>query len=431
LTLPLNESYHQFAAMFDRDGWQEIFATLKSNKWRTFLTCFGVFWGIFMLMIMLGSGDGLRKGILSDFGGTATNSFFCWAQKTSKPFQGLKPGRGFNFNNEDIKALQAIPELSVVAPMNQLGDYKGSNMVVRGLKSGSFQITGIYPELASIQSIKVDKGRFLNELDLREKRKVAIIGKRVLEVLFAKDENPLGKYIRINGVYFMVAGITATGGSGQNIEEQLNSIYLPFSTFQQAFNYGNVVGWFAITSRPGIGAEEAEEKALAVLKRRHRIAPDDLTAIGHWNMEKEFNKLNGLFTGIEWLVWVVGTGTLLAGVIGVSNIMLIVVRERTREIGIKRALGATPAQIMRQIITESVFITMLAGYSGLVTGVGLMELVAGTMASEEGGMFRNPEVNLNTALTALGILVVAGLFAGLIPARRAVAVEPVEALRTE
>lgn len=417
--------------MFDHDARQEIFSAMKANKWRTFLTCFGVFWGIFMLMIMLGSGNGLRKGILKDFGGTATNSFFCWAQKTSKAYDGLKPGRTFDFTNDDIKALQAVPEIGVVAPMNQLGDYGGSNSVVRGLKSGSFQVMGIYPELAFIQSIKLSQGRFLNQFDLSQKRKVAIIGPRVAEVLFSKDENPLGKYIRISGVYFLVAGVTRAGGAGQNPEEQLNSIYLPFSTFQQAFNYGNVVGWFAITGKKGIRAELAEEKALAILKKRHHIAPEDLMAVGHWNMGKEFNKLNGLFSGIEWLVWVVGSGTLLAGVIGVSNIMLIVVKERTREIGIKRAIGATPRHIMSQILSESVFITFIAGYSGLVAGVGLLELVSSALSDDDGGMFVDPEVDLKTALLALVILVVSGLFAGLIPARRALAVEPVDALRTE
>jgi putative ABC transport system permease protein len=417
--------------MFDRDAWQEILSSMKSNKWRTFLTCFGVFWGIFMLMIMLGSGHGLKKGILNDFAGTATNSFFCWTQQTSKPYQGFKPGRTFDFNNEDIKALSALPELEVVAPMNQLGNHGSISSVVRGLKSGSFQVMGIYPELASIQSIHVKNGRFLNQFDLSQKRKVAVIGPRVAEVLFEKNEDPLGKYIRINGVYFMVAGITATGGTGQNLDEQLNSIYLPFTTFQQAFNYGNVVGWFAIAGKKGVGAEYAEEQAIGLLKKRHHIAPDDNLAIGHWNMEKEFNKLNGLFSGIEWLVWIVGSGTLIAGVIGVSNIMLIVVRERTREIGIKRALGATPKQIMLQIVSEAVFITLFAGYTGLVAGVGLLELVAQAMPDEEGGMFRDPEVNLQTALLALAILLVSGIFAGLIPARRALAIEPVDALRTE
>lgn len=417
--------------MFDLDAWQEIWSSMKANKWRTFLTCFGVFWGIFMLMVMLGSGHGLRSGILKDFSGTATNSMFCWTQKTTKAYKGFKPGRTFNFVNDDIKALQALPEIDLVAPMNQLGDYGGNNSVVRGLKSGSFQVMGVYPELAGIQSLKVSRGRFLNQLDIKEKRKVAVIGPRVAEVLFAEGENPLGSYIRINGVYFMVIGLSTSDGAGQSPEEQLNKIFLPFSSFQQAFNYGNIVGWFAMTAKKGISATYAEERALSALKKRHLISPDDRMAIGRWNMKEEYDKLQGLFSGIEGLVWVVGTGTLLAGVIGVSNIMLIVVKERTREIGIKRALGATPFQIMLQIVSESVFLTMLAGYSGLVAGVALLELIAGFIPDDDSGMFHDPEVNIQTAFVALGILIIAGLFAGLIPARRAIAIEPVDALRTE
>lgn len=417
--------------MFDADSWQEIFATIKKNKLRTFLTCFGVFWGIFMLVVMLGSGSGLRNGILKDFAGTATNSFFCWAQKTSKPYKGMKPGRNFNFNNEDTKALKTLKELGVVAPMNQLGNYEGTNNVVRGLKNGGFEVSGIYPDLRKIEATRITSGRFINQNDIDQKRKVAVIGKRVREVLFNKDENPIGDYIRVQGVYFRVIGVTEPASGGDRGREAGEKVQIPFTTFQQAFNYGDIVGWYAIMAAPGVKATEAEDKALAVLRERHKVAPDDAIAIGHWNMEKEFDKLSGLFTGIEGLVWVVGIGTLLAGIIGVSNIMLIVVKERTKEIGIRRAIGAPPSNIVRQLILESVFLTTIAGYVGLVLSVALMEGIASVLPDDDNSMFTNPTIDFNIAVTALCILVCAGALAGLIPARKAIAIPPVEALRYE
>ncbi len=414
----------------DRDNWQEIFATIRKNKLRTFLTMLGVFWGIFMLVIMLGSGNGLRNGILQGFSGTATNSFFCWAQQTTKAYKGMKPGRGFEFNMADVSALQQIPELDIVSPMNQLGGYEGANNVVRGLKTAACEIQGNYPNTAKISDVKLSKGRFLNDLDIKEKRKICIIGPRVAEMLFKKGEEVIGGYIRINGVYFKVVGLTAVTASGGDGRQQAQRINVPFTTFQNAFNYNDIVGWFAIKSRDDIPAEQSEEKVIAILKERHKIAPDDVKAIGHWNMAVEYNKLNGLFLGIEILIWIVGTGTLLAGVIGISNIMLIVVKERTKEIGVKRALGAVPGQIIGQIMLESVFLTAISGYFGLLFGIGLLELL-NSMIGSSGEMFTNPTVDLSVALKALSVLVVSGALAGLIPANKAVSIKPVEALRSE
>jgi putative ABC transport system permease protein len=417
--------------MFDRDNWQEIWSTISKNKLRTTLTALGVAWGIFMLVVMLGCGNGLQHGVLSDFNGTATNSFFVWTQRTSKPYKGMKPGRGFNFTNEDVAALRKqIPELDVIAPQNQLGDYGGANNVMRGIKTGAFSVMADYPAISKIQAIRIKKGRFLNDNDLRESRKVAVIGKRPEEVLFGKSENILGEYIQINGVYFQVIGITEPTGAGDQSREQSEAIYVPFTTFQHTFNYGDKVGWFAITSKNNVSASLAEEKALALLKERHNVAPDDLIAIGHWNMEKQFKKLSGLFDGISMLVWFVGIGTLLAGVIGVSNIMLIVVRERTKEIGIKRAIGATPYAIVLQLMLESIFLTSFAGYFGLVAGIGTLEGVSSLMGAGT-GMFRNPSVDLSVALKALTVLIFSGALAGLIPASRAISISPVDALRSE
>lgn len=415
--------------IFERDSWQEIFATIRKNRLRTFLTMLGVFWGIFMLVIMLGSGNGLRNAILRDFAGTATNSFFMWTQPTTKGYKGMKPGRRYNFNMADADALRQLPELSVVSPMNQLGGHDEASNVVRGLKTAACGIRANYPVNNRIEDIRIASGRYLNDLDIREKRKVCVVGKRVVELLFREGEEAVGDYIRVNGVYFRIVGITQTTASGGDGREQAERIDIPFTTFQNAFNYGDIVGWFAIRSAPGVPAARSEEKVVALMKERHKIAPDDVKAIGHWNMEVEFNKVSGLFTAIEILIWIVGTGTLFAGVIGISNIMLIVVKERTKEIGVKRALGAEPLHIIGQIVTETVFLTAISGYFGLIAGIGLLELLDSLIG--EGESFTNPTVDLSVALKALMILIFSGGLAGLIPARKAIAVKPVEALRAE
>ena len=416
--------------MFDRDNWQEIYATIKKNKLRTFLTSLGVGWGIFMLVIMLGAGNGLKNGVMNDFKGTATNSFFMWTQKTTKPYKGMKPGRYYNFNNGDVIALNQLKELSVVSPQNQLGGWRGGNSVMRGLKTGNYEVGGVYPNIAKVSAVKITSGRFLNENDIREKRKVCVIGSRVREELFKAFENPLSQYIRINGVYFKVIGTTVPMSNGGEARQESQRIVVPFTTFQNAFNYGDVVGWLAISSAPSIAASQAQEKVMAIIKERHKIAPEDMQAIGSWNMEEQFNKMNGLFIGINMLVWFVGIGTLIAGVIGISNIMLIIVKERTKEIGVKRALGATPFSVTSQIILESVFLTSLAGYFGLVIGIFLLEAVNKAIGAEV-PMFNNPTVDINVAIVSLSVLIVCGALAGLIPARRAVSVHPVEALRAE
>ena len=415
--------------MFDYNNWQEIFFTLKKNKWRSFFTAFGVFWGIFMLVIMLGSGKGLQNGTTADFNGMATNSFFVWAQSTSKPFKGFKRGREFDFNNDDIKAIKKeIPEVDVVSGRNQIGDYGGGSGVIHNAKSGSFSVMGDFPEFLKIQPLEKLNGRFINDLDIQEKRKIAVIGNRVAQELYKKDETVLGSVIKIKGINFQVVGIFQSNKSDDG-GEFAKTIYVPFTTFQSCFNLGNRVGWFSITSKENIPCSVVEVKVKDLLKKRHSIAPDDNQAVGSWNAEVQYKKMQGLFMGIQLLIWIVGIGTLLAGVIGISNIMLVVVKERTKEIGIKRALGATPFKIVGQLVQESLFLTFVAGYGGLVLGVGVIQLVSNAMKGQEGGMFRNPEVDLNVALIALLILIIGGIIAGLIPAYRAIKITTVDALR--
>ncbi len=421
--------------MFDLDRWQEIMSALKKNKLRTFFTAFGVFWGIFMLVIMLGSGTGLKNGVTSDFGDFATNSVFMWSRPTTVPYKGLPRARNFNFKNDDIAALRReIPEIEYLAPRTQGGGFRGGNNVVRGTKSGAFSVMGDYPEWNLIDPVVIDNGRFLNHADLKEKRKVAVIGNKVYEVLFKPGEEAIGQYIQIQGIYFQVVGVFSPKNSGVNFGgEKEQSVFIPLTTFQRVYNWGDVVGWFAFTSKPGIPVSVVEEKASALLRRRHSVSPDDPQAIGSFNMQKQYNQMIGLFAGINGLIWIVGIGTLLAGVIGISNIMLVIVKERTKEIGIQRALGASPMNIISQIITESVFLTTFAGYVGLVIGVFILEGV--NYALSQGGgdstMFKNPNIDFNMAIIALVILIISGAVAGLIPARKAVSIKPIDALRYE
>ena len=420
--------------MFDLDRWQEIYHVLSKNKLRTFLTAFGVFWGIFMLVIMLGSGNGLQRGVTQNFGDMATNSVFIWTQQTTMPYKGFPRGRRFNFDNEDTKAIHnSIPEIKFLAPRLQAGGYMATNNVVRGLKSGIFNIMGDYPALNRIDPLNMIRGRFINDLDIKDKRKVAVIGSRVVDFLFKKDENPINQYIQVQGVYFQVIGIFTSKRTGEQANDENQNIYLPFTSLQQTYNYGNAVGFFSITSKDDIPVSVVEEKAIRLLKKRHSVASQDDAAIGHFNLKKEYDQMQGLFFGIRLLVWIVGTGTLLAGVIGVSNIMLVVVRERTKEIGIQRALGATPWKVVSQIMMESVVLTTFAGYFGLVIGVGLLELINLLLGSSGANteMFLHPGIDFSVALTALTILVFCGALAGMIPARRAVSVKPIDALRYE
>ena len=420
--------------MFDLDHWREIYGALTSNKLRTFLTAFGVFWGIFLLMIMLGSGNGLENGVTRDFGDSATNSFFLWTRTTTKPYRGFPVGRRIQLSNEDTLAIrEQIPEAEIICPRNQLGGFRSGNSVVRGDQAGSFNVMGDYPEIRATESIRNSRGRFLNHIDIEEKRKVAVIGSRIVEALFESDEDPIGDHLRINGVYFKVVGSFRSTASGDGGDRDNQTIYIPFSTFQRAFNFGDRVGWYAITSREGVPASAVEEKTLALLVRRHRVAPDDKRAFGHFNLEEEYNQIQGLFGGIRLLIWIVGIGTLAAGVIGVSNIMLVIVRERTHEIGIRRAIGATPLWVMGQILLEAILLTASAGYVGLIGGVALVDFIA-SMLSTSGAnmeMFANPNVSLDSAMKALLILIVSGALAGLIPAQRAVRVSPVAALRAD
>ena len=422
--------------MFDLDHFQEIWTALSKNRLRTFLTAFGVFWGIFLLMLLLGSGNGLKNGIDAGFSGSATNSFFIWGMRTSKPFAGLLAGRSIEFTNADVEEIRRqVPEARVIAPRLQLGGFRGGATATRGIHTGAYTVMGDMPEIATIQSLAVSSGRFLNRLDIEDKRKVAVIGNRVREVLFEADEDPIGHGIRINGIEFQVIGLFRSRQSGNDGERDAETIFVPFSTFQQAFNAANEVQWMAVTSVDGVAAAVVEKKVLDILRARHKVSPQDNRGIGHFNLEEEYAKIQGLMTGIKLLMWIVGIGTLAAGAIGVSNIMLIIVRERTKELGLRRAIGATPWKVQGQIVLEAVILTLGSGLLGLSAGVGVLELVnrllPGAGASGEPQMFQNPGVTFEVAIQALAVLVVSGVLAGFAPARRAVSITPMAALRSD
>lgn len=421
--------------MFKKDNWDEILQALTANVFRTILTAFGVFWGVFILVILLAAGKGLENGVKKGFDGIATNTMFMWSQTTSKAYKGLPKTRRYDFRNSDVQALkQAMPDLLYVSPRNQLGDFNGTNNVVRGTKTSAFTIYGDYPELIKQQPMDIIKGRFVNQQDILEKRKIAVIGKGVITELYGREEEAIGTYIKINGINFMVVGVYNSKQQGGNAEQEQKNIFIPFTTFQQVFNYGDKVGWMALTAKDEVSITKLKPKILDLIKSLHSINPKDDRAVGNFDLYEEFNKVQSLFNILKIIAYFVGTLVLISGVIGISNIMLIVVKERTKEIGIRRALGATPGAIRRQILSESIFLTIISGMFGIATAtgiIGLLNMFLDSMPPESNTMFANPSVDLGVVFVALLILVGSGLLAGFIPAQTAINVKPVDALRSE
>lgn len=421
--------------MFDREKWNEILEALTANTFRTLLTAFGVFWGIFILVILLAASNGLENGVKKGFEGIATNTMFMWTQTTSKAYKGLPKTRRYDFKNSDVDALkQKFPDLLYVSPRNQLGDFNGISNVVRGTKTGAYTIYGDYPELIKQEQMDIVKGRFVNQQDIVLKRKVAVIGQGVISELYKSAEEVMGSYIKINGVNFMVIGVyKSIGQNNGNAEQAQKNIFIPFTTFQQAFNFGDSVGWMAITANDDASITALKPGILAFMRERHFIHPDDERAVGNFDLFAEFQKVQDLFMVLKFIAYFVGTLVLLSGIIGISNIMLIVVKERTNEIGIRRALGATPGAIRSQILLEAIFLTIIAGMFGIAVATGLLailNMILSTMPTE-GMMFINPSVDLVVVFIALLILVGSGLLAGFIPAQTAINVKPVDALRAE
>jgi len=417
--------------MFDLDKWKEIWATLRSNRLRTFLTAFGVFWGILMLMAMLGFGSAIQSGSQRQMKGMATNLLFVWGQQTTESYDGLPPGRGVRFNTADIELLRRLPSIEYLAPRLQLGGWMNNFTVSHESKSGTFTVMADYPELRHIVAFEYDAGRFVNERDIAESRKVVVIGKAVYEQLFEPGVDPIGKYVKISGVYFQVVGLTRTLRSGQQGDRDANTLFVPFTTLKTAFNIGDRVGFFAMTAKPGTDGPELERSVREALMRHHRVAPTDNLAIGSFNMFVMFGKFQTFFLVLQVVSWVVGGATLIAGVIGVSNIMLITVKERTKEIGVRKALGASPLSIVSMVMKESIALTAIAGLIGVAAGVGLLAATGAILEHMPDSPLGPPNVSLSTVLTAVAVLIGAGAFAGVMPASHAASIKPIEALRAE
>ncbi len=419
--------------MFNRDRWKEILEVLTKNWFRTVLTAFGVFWGILILIILLAAGKGLENGIRADFGDIATNTMFMWTRSTTKAYKGLPRGRRFNYKIQDVALIrEQVPELRYISPRNQLGGFRGANNVIRGIKTGAFNVYGDYPEIINQDPMKITSGRFLNQLDIEQKRKIAVIGEGVRSSLYDQGEDPLGTYIKIQGVNFLVVGTykkRSTDGDGEEVQKE---IYIPFTAFSQAFNRADNVGWMAITANDGTSITRLKERIVSVVKEKHKIHPDDRRAIGYFDLYEEYNKVESLFGAMRVIAYFVGILVLLSGIIGVSNIMLIVVKERTKEIGIRRALGEDPWSIKKQILLESIFLTLISGMAGIVMGALFIYGINAILEmSGPVDMFLNPSVSLGVVSGALVILMTSGLLAGFIPAQSAIKVKPIDALRTE
>ena len=420
--------------MFDIDKWQEIFSTIKKNKLRIFLTGFAIAWGIFMLMILLGAGNGLSNGVSSNFEGNAQNAIWIWSRETSLPYQGLKAGRRIYFNNkdyDDIKKMDKIDKISARYFSNSR-TYSYKN------EYGGYTTQGCHPDYQDIEKLVVSEGRFINDIDIQYKRKVVVIGKDIKEALF-KHVDPLGKYINIGGVLYKVIGVYSESDPRDGADQGL----IPITTAQLIFNIGDRLHNLAVTTTDVSKKESQriEHDIRALLSKNHKVDFNDTRAIGIYNSLENYIETMNIFKAIKMFIWVIGIGTLIAGIVGVSNIMLIVVKERTKEIGIRKAIGASPSSIIGLILLESIFITLLAGYVGMLFGISIMELVnffmEKSMNAASGGdqgsftMFLNPTVDLRIAISSLLLLVGAGTLAGYIPAKKAASIKPIEALHYE
>jgi putative ABC transport system permease protein len=414
----------------DFDTWQEIWSTLRKNRLRAVLTASGVFWGLFTLILLLGIGRGLERGAQS-LAELAPRAVYVWSQRTGMAYRGLSPGRFVRFEDDDIARIRAIPGVEFVAARLRFGGWRDSARVSHAGRSGAVNVLGDMPEYARIEPISLERGRFLNHSDLADARKVAVIGEKARRVLFADHENPLGQWIEVNGVHFLVVGEIHSDKAGDEGDRINNTVFLPFTTFQRAYGQRNRVGWFTLGVREGASSVAVEQEVRRLLAERHRIHPNDKGALGSFDAAEQYQKIQGLFRGIRGFVWFVGTLTLLSGVLGVSNILLIIVKERTREIGIRKALGATPGSIVKLVVLESMALTLLSGYSGLVAGVAALEGIAKVLERFPRAPIRSPEVDFQAALVAAGVLIVAGAIAGIVPARHAAGVPPVEALRAD
>ena len=411
-----------FKFLFDIDTWQEVSDSLTKNKVRTVITMIGVWWGILLLIGLLGSARGIENKFNSEFGDFATNSVFIWAQSTSMPFKGFQEGRRprLKFSQLD-KIRNNVPGIELVVPRNQ-----NQAQVVRKFLSGSFGVSGDFPILDKIQKKNLISGRWINQNDIDLNKKIAVINDDVYKQIFEKDENAIGEYITINKINFKVVGVFKQGNFDFG-----GAMHIPFTTFQQIYNQGDNVGWLTITGKPEYSIKQIENDAKLLLRNLNKIHPKDKRAFGSFNLGERFLQLTGFLSGLQFLTWFVGIATLIAGIFAIGNILLITVKERTKEIGVRRALGATPFEIKRQIVLEAVFLTIIAGIFGIISGGWILIALDSFFGQGSDAILVNPSVSIFIVFISLIILVVFGTLIGLIPATRATSIKPIEALREE
>lgn len=422
--------------MFDLDKWQEILSTIKKNKLRTFLTGFAVAWGIFMLMVLLGAGNGLSNGVGSNFQGNALNAIWVWSRETSMPYAGFQSGRRIQFTMDDYEAIQKLDHVDKISARYWIGD----RTYAFGSEYGNYNTQSCHPDYMDIEKFEITQGRFLNDIDMQYHRKVMVIGEDIREALF-KNVDPIGQVLKVGNVPFKVIGVYDELDPREGTRQGL----IPIATAQALFNGGNKIHNLALTTTDVTKAQsqKMEEEIKNLLAKNHKFNPEDQRAIGMYNSLENYVETMNIFRAIKMFVWLIGIGTLIAGIVGVSNIMLIVVKERTKEIGIRKALGATPGSIVGLVLLESILITAVAGYVGMFLGISLMEGLNFMMEQQaqaqigangdqgEFRMFMNPTVDLRIAISAMLLLVSAGALAGYFPARKAASVKPIEALRDE
>ncbi|MDX2189039.1 MAG: ABC transporter permease [Bacteroidota bacterium] len=417
--------------MFDLDKWYEIYHSIVKHKLRTVLTSFGVFWGILMLVLLLGAGKGLENGIRNAFAGYSNKSFYMGSNKTSIVYKGMKIGRTIEPTIYDLKVIKkSFPEIEAISPKQGLW---GENSITYKTKNASFNVQGIYPDWKKIEDIIIIEGRYINDIDIKENRKVVVIGLHVKDFFFGKDESAIGKYLNIKGVFFKIVGVMKPIKSGWSAKEEIQTLWMPYTTMQVTFNQQNKVYFWGSVVTKEANSENVIKQVRSLLAQKHSFDANDDKAVWSWSMETESNMFNGLFGAINLFVWVVGIGTIIAGIVGVSNIMLISVKERTKEIGLRKALGATTSSIVFLVVQEAIILTTISGYSGLLIGVGIIEGINLLLnnALEPNPFFQRPEVQFSVAISALILLVISGTLAGLIPAVHAAKISPIEALRDE
>ena len=415
------------ARLFDRDQWEEIFDSLSRNKTRTFLTAFGIFWGVFMLVLLMGGGQGLQSMLATNFAGFANNSGFIMANSTSEAYKGFKKGRKWQIETADLPLIRSsVPEIDILSPM--LGSW--GNTATYSNNKSNVSVQGKYPDADLIDDPKIKQGRGLNDVDVQQQRKVCVVGTRIVEELFTKGEDPLGKFIAVNGIYYQIVGVSNESGNGISIGgNATTTVHIPYTTMQNAYNRGNDIDILCLTAREGYKMSDIQKKVERVLKRKHLIHPDDTQAVVKVNAEAIFSMVDNLFAGVSILVWMIGLGTLFAGAIGVSNIMVVTVKERTTEIGIRRAIGATPNDILAMIMSESIVLTLIAGMSGIVFAVLILQVVEQSVqADTPGAVF---QITFAIAVGAALMLTTLGVLAGLAPTLRAMQIKPVDAMRED